>query len=146
MPPQCQRQRNVDGDQAVPFAKIIEEDWDGDHQKKFSRIFQTLRHEMHSNHHNRKNSLQVPNPQQAQQSQIQCYQCPQTQNLQCPWSQPFDVPDRYSEQIRLHREWEEKMERHNEKYGLDSLSDSELDSKSDEGEDYRYEHKYETLI
>ena len=33
-----------------------------------------------------------------------------------------------------------------QKYGLDCFSSSELDSKSDEGEDYRYEHKYETPI
>ena len=38
------------------------------------------------------------------------------------------------------------MENLNEKYGLDYFSDSELGSKSDEGETYRYEHKYETLI
>ena len=38
------------------------------------------------------------------------------------------------------------MEKLSEKYGLDYFSDSELDSKSDEGENYRYEHKYETLI
>ena len=61
-------------------------------------------------------------------------------------SNVFDVPDRYSEQVRFHRQWEEKMERLNEKYGLDCFSSSELDSESDEGEDYRYEHKYETLI
>ena len=40
----------------------------------------------------------------------------------------------------------EKIERLNDKYGLDCLSDSELDSESDEGEDYGYEHKYETLL
>ena len=38
------------------------------------------------------------------------------------------------------------MERLNEKYGLDCFSDSELDSELDEGENYQYEHKYETLI
>ena len=38
------------------------------------------------------------------------------------------------------------MERLNEKYNLDCLSSSVLDSESDEGADYRYEHKYETLI
>ena len=38
------------------------------------------------------------------------------------------------------------MERPNEKYGLDCLSSSELDSEYDEGKDYRFEHKYETLI
>ena len=37
------------------------------------------------------------------------------------------------------------MEKLNEKYRLDYFSDSELHSESD-GENYRYEHKYETLI
>ena len=46
------------------------------------------------------------------------------------------------EQIHLRREWEEKMERLNEKYGTNCFSDSE----SDEGENNQYEHKYETLI
>ena len=44
------------------------------------------------------------------------------------------------------REWEEKMKRLNDKYGLNYFSDFEFDSESDEGEEYRYEHKYETLI
>ena len=38
------------------------------------------------------------------------------------------------------------MERLNEKYNLDSFSSSELDLQSDEGEQYHYEHGYETLI
>ena len=38
------------------------------------------------------------------------------------------------------------MEQLTDKYRLDCFSDSELDSESDEGENYRYEHKYETLI
>ena len=38
------------------------------------------------------------------------------------------------------------MERLNSKYGLDCFSDSELNSESDEGEEYRYEHNYETLL
>ena len=38
------------------------------------------------------------------------------------------------------------MDKLNEKYGLDYFSDSELDSESDEGESYRYDHKYEMLI
>ena len=74
------------------------------------------------------------------------YTTPQPQNFQHSQPQTFEVPARYSDQIRLCREWVEKMERLNDKYGLDYFSDSELDSKSDEGEDYRYEHKYETLI
>ena len=44
------------------------------------------------------------------------------------------------------QQWEEEMERLNSKYNLDCYSDSELDSKSDEGEKYHYEHGYETLI
>ena len=38
------------------------------------------------------------------------------------------------------------MERLNSKYNLDCFSDSELDSESDEGEKYKYEHGYETRI
>ena len=41
---------------------------------------------------------------------------------------------------------EVEMERLNAKYNLDCFSDSELDSESDEGEQYKYEHGYETLI
>ena len=54
--------------------------------------------------------------------------------------QTFDVPDRYSEQIRLKRQWDKRMECLKEKYGLDYYSSSE--SKSD----FQPEHKYETLI
>ena len=42
--------------------------------------------------------------------------------------------------------WEAEMERLNSKYSLNCFSDSELDSESDEGEQYCYEHGYETLI
>ena len=38
------------------------------------------------------------------------------------------------------------MERLNAKYNLDCFSDSELDSESNEGEQCKYEHGYETLI
>ena len=44
------------------------------------------------------------------------------------------------------KQWEEEMERLNSKYNLDCYSDSELDSESDEGEQYCYEHGYKTLI
>ena len=44
------------------------------------------------------------------------------------------------------QQWEEEMERLNSKYNLNCYSNSELDSKSDEGEQYCYEHGYETLI
>ena len=44
------------------------------------------------------------------------------------------------------QQWEAEMERLNSKYNLSHFSDSELDSESDEGEQYHYEHGYETLI
>ena len=47
---------------------------------------------------------------------------------------------------KMRQQWEEEMERLNTKYNLDSFSDSELDSESDEDEWYQYEHSYEMLI
>ena len=47
---------------------------------------------------------------------------------------------------KTRQQWEEEMERLNEKYNLDCLSDSELDSASDEDEQYQYKHGYKTLI
>ena len=47
---------------------------------------------------------------------------------------------------KTRQQWEEEMERLNTKYNLDCFSDSELDSESDEGEQYQYKHGYETLI
>ena len=44
------------------------------------------------------------------------------------------------------QQWEAEMERLNSKYNLSGFSDSELDSESDEGEQYHYEHGYEKLI
>ena len=73
--------------------------------------------------------IQAQNPQCTQDYQI-------LQNLQPSWTQSFDVPDRYAQQIHLRREWEEKMEKLNKKYGLDCFSDSNLDSELDEGKNY----------
>ena len=44
------------------------------------------------------------------------------------------------------QQWEAEMERLNSKYNLDCFSDSELDSESNEWEQYHNEHSYETLI
>ena len=44
------------------------------------------------------------------------------------------------------QQWEGEMERLNSKYNLHCFLDSELDSESDDGEQYRYEHGYEALI
>ena len=54
-------------------------------------------------------------------------------------------PDMLS-MTKTRQQWEEEMERLNTKYNLDCFSDSELDSESDEGEQYQYEHGYEMLI
>ena len=54
--------------------------------------------------------------------------------------------DKYPCQTKIHQQWETEMERLNTKYNLDCFSGSELDSESDEGEQYCYEHGYETLI
>ena len=48
--------------------------------------------------------------------------------------------------MKLCKQREEEMERINTKYNLDCFSDSELDSESDKGEEYKNEHNYETLI
>ena len=47
---------------------------------------------------------------------------------------------------RAKQQLEIEMERLNSKYNLDCFSDLELDSESNEGEQYRYEHGYETLV
>ena len=47
---------------------------------------------------------------------------------------------------KMRQQWEEEMERLNTKYNLDCFSDSELDSESDEGEQYQCKHGYEMLI
>ena len=76
-------------------------------------------------------------------------QCPQALNYQKPQtsnSKTFDVSNQYPNQLKLHKKWEEEMERLNTKYNLDCFSDSELDSESDEGEEYKYKHNYETVI
>ena len=93
-----------------------EEDWDGNRQKEQPRMC----------------------PQNTQHPQSQNTQHPQPQNSQHP--QSFDVPDRYYEQIRLRKDWEEKIESLNKKYNLDYYSS--LESKSD----FELEHTYETLI
>ena len=66
-------------------------------------------------------------------------------NVKFIFNKNHDVLHKYAEQVRLQREWEEKIESLNEKYNLDCFSSFELDL-SDEEEKYRYEHKYETLI
>ena len=107
-----------------PICKNIEEDWDSDHQNQLQ---------------------QWPQPQvhmpQTQHPWALNYQKPQRSN-----SKIFDISNQYPSQSTLHKQWKEEMERLNTKYNLDCFSDSELDSESDKGEEYKYEHNYETLI
>ena len=76
--------------------------------------------------------------------------CPQTLNYQkCQSSQKSNQEtqiDKHPSQTKIHKQWEVDMERLNTKYNLDCFSDSELDLESDEGEQYKYQHGYETLI
>ena len=67
--------------------------------------------------------------------------CPQN-----PLKTDQETPDKYLSQTKICQQWDTEMERLNNKYNLDCFSDSELDLESDEGEEYRYEHGYETLI
>ena len=79
---------------------------------------------------NLQNTPCTPSTQQTPQQCLQPQNLHNLQNLQQPQSQAqnvqhpqnnrktFNVPDRYSDQLRLCREQEEKMERLNEKYGL----------------------------
>ena len=46
----------------------------------------------------------------------------------------------------MRQQWEAEMERLNSNYNLDCFSDSKMNSESDEGEQYEYEHRYATLI
>ena len=86
-----------------PICKNIEEDWDGDHQKQL---------------------------QQQPQSQVQMpqMQCPQALNYQKPQrsnSKTSGVSNCYPSQLKLHKQWEEEIDRLNAKYNLDCFSDSD---------------------
>ena len=113
-----------------PFCKNQEEeeeDWNGDCQKQLQQHLQ---------------------PQQ--KVQMTQTKCPLTLNYQKPQnSQKFNQKTsdgQYPSQLEICKQWEVEMERLNAKYNLDCFSDSELNSESNEGEQYKYEHGYETLI
>ena len=115
-----------------PFSKNLEkEDWDGKHRGQFQKV--------------------PPQP-EVQRPQARCpqnlnYQKPQSTEKSTQEVQPGIFPNKNSyTQTQTERQWEEEMERLNSKYNLDCFSDSELDSESDEGEQYQYEHGYEALI
>ena len=102
-----------------PYCKNQEnEDWDGKHQSQLQK---------------------VPPPPEVQRPQVRC---PQNLNYQKPQSTQKSTQetqlDKYP--IEAKRQWEAEMERLSSKYNLDCFSTSELDSESDEGEQYQYEH------
>ena len=112
-----------------PFCKNQdkEEDWDG----------------------NQQNQLQQKTPPQSEIQKAQA-RCPQTLNYQNPQNSPKlnqeTQINRYLSQTKICKQWEVEMKRLNAKYNLDCFSDSELDLESDVGEQYKYDHGYETLI
>ena len=112
-----------------PFCKNQNKgkDWDGNHQNQLQQ----------------KTSPQpeIQRP-QARHPQTLNYQKPQ--NLQ-KTNQETQI-DRYPSQTKFCKQWEVEMERLNTIYNLNCFSDSELDLDLDEGEQYKYEHGYETLI
>ena len=79
-------------------------------------------------------------PSQVRHPQNLNYQKPQSTQKSTQETQPGKYPSQAKWQ------WEAEMERLNCKNILDCFSDSELDSESDEGEQYQYEQRYETLI
>ena len=113
-----------------PICKNVEEDWDWEHRRQLQQPDVKQKYPPQG-----QDTKQAQDPQHNKK-------LPQDQHSQIS----FDVPDPYAQHICLRREWEKKMEQLNDKYGLDCFSDSELDSESDEGEIYKYQHKYETLI
>ena len=56
---------------------------------------------------------------------------------QSPWySAAYGIPDRFSQQYKLEKEWNERMECLNNKYNLDYYSSSESDSESESEDKY----------
>ena len=111
-----------------PFCKNQEKEcWDGKHQSQLQQKVPPLP------------KVQIP---QARHPQTLNYQKPQS-SQKC--NQETQI-DKYRSQTKIHKQWEAEMERLNTKYNLDCFSDSNLDSESDEGEQCKYEHWYETLI
>ena len=108
-----------------PFCKNQEkEDWDGKHQSQLQKV--------------------LPPPEVLKPQA----RCPQTLNYQKPQSAQKSTQETQlgKSKTQTKRQWETKMERLNSKYNLNCFSDSKLDSESDEGQQYQYEHGYETLI
>ena len=75
-----------------------------------------------------------------QQESMEC------QQQQKPLPKPQAIRPDTLNMTKTKQQWEQEMERLNEKYKLDTFSDSELNSESDQDEQYQYQHRYEMLI
>ena len=108
-----------------PFCKNQEkEDWDVKHQSQLQKVPPL-------------SEVQRP---QARHPQNLNYQKPQSTKKSTQETQLGKYP------TQTKRQWEAEMGRLNSKYNLDCFSNSELDTESDEGEQYQYEHGYKMLI
>ena len=109
-----------------PFCKNQDkEDWDDKHQSQLQQKASP------------QPKIQMP---QARWPHPLNYQKPQNSQKS---NQETQI-DRYPRQTKIHEQSEAEMEKLNTKYNLDCFSDSKLES--DEGEQYKYKHGYETLI
>ena len=91
-------------------------------------------------------SQEKGNEEDKTQQQLKASPQSKLQKPQARQPKTLSMNDKYPNKTRAKQQWEEEMERLNEKYNLDYFSSSELDSESDEAEQYHYEHGYETLI
>ena len=123
--PKTVEQENVDWDKIFPSAKIRKRRIGMANTKANSRMFQP--------------PPEIQRP-QARHPQNLNYQKPQSMQKSTQETQLGKYP------TQTKRQWEAEMENLNSKYNFDCFSDSELDSESDEGEQYQYKHGYETLI
>ena len=96
------------------------------------------REDWNDKHQNQLQQKTSPQP-KVQRPQARC-----PLNLQKPDQE--EPIDKYPSQKKICQQWEAEMERLNTKSNLHCFSDSELDSESNKGEQYCYEHGYETLI
>ena len=83
-----------------------------------------------------KRETNPPHQQELMESQLQ----------QKPLPKPHMIRPNTLNMTKTKQQWEQEMERLNEKYKLDTFSDSELNSESDKDEQHQYQHGYETLI
>ena len=140
---QHQNQSDVDGDQTIPFAKMQKKTGMVNIKSNSGRPTKTFKHKIHSRR-------TLSRPKTCGKFRLGTLSALKTIRYHKIPSPPRHNPLMYCTDTQnkssIRREWEEKMERLNEKYCLDCFSDSELKLELDEGKNHQYEHIYETLI